>query len=393
MKKDTHILVITYWKFDDALIQTYTLPYLKIIESIISSDSKIHLVTLDAEPRQSKQITSTLFNISKPYFPFGLKSVIEWFKNFIFLFRFIKKNKIQHVHCWCTPAGVAGYILCKLTGVKLVLDSFEPHAEAMVENNTWKKNSIKFKLLMHYEKLQLKLAAHVICATHGMIGYSQKKYNIIKDHYFVKPACVDFSKFEANKRDFNLLNTIHEEDIVCVYAGKFNGIYLEKEVFDFFAIAHSHWGNKFKVVLLTNEPQEKIDHYCKNSNLDPTIITLKFVPHTQVPQYMALCDFGICPVKPVPTKQFCTPIKNGEYWAMGLPVVITKNISEDSDIIRSNDIGYVLNALTNEEYLNAVLKIETLLLNKEKLKIKIIEIAKKHRSFSIAESVYKTIYG
>ncbi|MBL7910338.1 MAG: glycosyltransferase [Bacteroidia bacterium] len=392
MKKDTHILVITYWKFDDALIQTYTLPYLKIIESIVGKDSKIYLLTLDAATRPINQITSVIYNISKTYFPFGLKSLFEWVKNFIFLIRFIKKNKIQYVHCLCTPAGVAGYILCKLTGAKLILDSFEPHAEAMVENNTWKKNSLRYKFLFRFEKLQLKLATHVICAAEGMIAYSQKKYNIKKENYFVKPACVDFSKFESVQKDFKLLDGITENNIICIYAGKFNGIYLEKEVFDFFAVAHSHWGDKFKVVLLTNESKEKIDHYCLNSNLNSSIITLKFVPHSDVPKYMALSDFGICPVKPVPTKQFCTPIKNGEYWAMGLPVVITKNISEDSDIIQTNDIGYVLNALNEEEYLKAIIKIESLLLNKEKLKLKIVEVAKKYRSFSIAEKIYKSIY-
>jgi glycosyltransferase involved in cell wall biosynthesis len=393
LKKDIHILVITYWKYDDALIQTYTLPYLKIIESIASKDSKIYLLTLDPKARPISQVSSAIYNISKAYFPFGIKSLFEWIKNFVFLLKFIKRNKIQYVHCWCTPAGVAGYILCKLTGVKLVLDSFEPHAEAMVENNTWKKQSLRYKLLIRFEKLQLKLANDVICAAEGMVAYSQKKYNIIKENYYIKPACVDFSKFESAKKDLKLLSGLTEEDIICIYAGKFNGIYLEKEVFDFFAIAHSYWGNKFKIVLLTNEPKEKIDQYCVNSNLDPGIINLKFVPHSEVPKYMALGDFGICPVKPVPTKQFCTPIKNGEYWAIGLPVVITKNISEDSDIIKLNDIGYVLSELTNEEYMNAVLKIESLLLTKEKLKNKIIEIAKKHRSFEIAEKIYISIYG
>jgi glycosyltransferase involved in cell wall biosynthesis len=246
---------------------------------------------------------------------------------------------------------------------------------------------------MRYEKLQLKLASHVICATEGMIAYSQKKYNVIKEHYFIKPACVDFSKFIAGKKDLKLVKGINEEDIVCVYAGKFSGIYLEKEVFDFFAIAHSHWGNKFKVVLLTNESQEKIHQYCKNSNLDPTIITVKFVPHSEVPKYLALGDFGICPVKPVPTKRYCTPIKNGEYWAMGLPVVIPNNISDDSDIIKLNKIGYVLNKLNNEEYLKSVLEIDLLLKNKDVLKQKIIDIAIKYRSYKIAENIYNSIYG
>ena len=386
-----NILVITYWDFEDALIQTYTLPYLKIIENIISENSKIFLFTLDAIERKNKIVSLKITNISKQYDKFGLKSILKWIKNFVYLYKLIKKEKIEYIHCWCTPAGVAGYILCKLTGIKLVLDSFEPHAESMVETKTWQKNSIRFKLLMHYEKLQLKLASHVICATKGMIAYSQKKYNIIKEHYFIKPACVDFSKFEAGKKDFKLVNGINEDDIICVYAGKFSGIYLEKEVFDFFAIAHLHWGNKFKVVLLTNEPKEKIDQYCVNSNLDPGIINLKFVPHSEVPKYMALGDFGICPVKPVPTKRYCTPIKNGEYWAMGLPVVIPNNISDDSDIIKLNKIGYVLNRLNNEEYLKAVLEIDLLLKNKDVLKQKIIDIAIKYRSYKIAENIYNSI--
>lgn len=392
MKKDTQILVLTYWKFDDALIQTYTLPYLKIIESIISKNSKVYLFTLDTSKRHSIQISPIIQNISKPYFPFGIRLVFEWIKNFIFLYKLIKKKHIQYIHCWCTPAGVAGYILCKLTGAKLILDSFEPHAEAMVETKTWKKQSISFKFLIRFEKLQLKLASHVICTTKSMITYSQIKFKIIKSNYFVKPACVDFSIFKTIKKDFNLMQGLTKDDIICVYAGKFGGIYLEKEIFDFFAVAHNYWGNKFKVILLTNENHTKIYNYCKNSNLDPNVIKLKFVPHSEVSKYLALGSFGICPVKPVPTKLFCTPIKNGEYWAMGLPIVITKNISDDSYIIKSNNIGYVLNEFNTDEYLKAVLKIESLLENKENLKLKIIEIAHKFRSFSIAESIYKSIY-
>jgi hypothetical protein len=393
LKKKINILVLTYWKFEDALIQTYTLPYLRIIESIITDESKIYLFTLDNRSNRNLHISPIITNISRTYYRFGFKSIIEWIKNFIYLYKLVKKNRIDYIHCWCTPAGVAGYVLCKLTGVKLVLDSFEPHAEAMVESKSWKNHSIQFIFLIYFERLQLKLASHVIFATQGMVNYSQKKYNIVKSNYFIKPACVDFSLFKSLKKDYSLIKGLSEEDIICVYAGKFGGIYLENEVFDFFAIAHKHWGNKFKVILLTNESSHKINIYCKNSNLHPSVINLKYVPHAEVPKYMALGDFGICPVKPVPTKKYCTPIKNGEYWAMGLPVIITKNISDDSDIINLNNIGYVLNELNNEEYLRAILKIEFLLKNKESLKLQIIEIAHKYRSFSVAEGIYKSIYG
>lgn len=50
------------------------------------------------------------------------------------------------------PAGALGYVLSKFTGSKLIIDSYEPHAESMVENGTWKKSSLKFKILFWLEK-------------------------------------------------------------------------------------------------------------------------------------------------------------------------------------------------------------------------------------------------
>ena len=47
MKEPGNILVFTQWSFKDALIQTYTLPYIDIIREIISSERKIILVTAE----------------------------------------------------------------------------------------------------------------------------------------------------------------------------------------------------------------------------------------------------------------------------------------------------------------------------------------------------------
>src|SRR6185295_4367020 len=118
-------------------------------------------------------------------------------------------------------------------------------------------------------------------------------------------------------------------------------------------------------------------------DLDPGIIEIRFVPHAHIPEYIGLADFALTPVKPVPTKRFCTPIKDGEYWAAGLPVVITKNISDDSEIIEKNNIGAVINEFTKDDYLKAIQKIDNLLNNQpaEVLSRKIISVAEKYRSF------------
>lgn len=395
MKSTKNILVLTYWSFSDALIQTYTLPYLKQIAEILSEESKIYLVTLEKDKGSGiiKLEGSNLINIQYPYSTFGLAASLAWFKNIFTLKNIIKKNNIDVIHSFCTPAGMIGYILSKLSGKPLILDSYEPHSEAMVENEEWTKNSLSFKLLFYFEKKQSKRATTIIATTAGMRDYALQKYNVAIKDFFVKPACVDLIKFKLDtKKDPALLQELNlQNKIVCVYAGKFGGIYLKDEVFEFYKICYQKWGNDFVALILTSHSEEEINGLILKHKLPKTIFRTIFVPHAQIAKYIGLGDFGITPVKPVSTKKYCTPIKNGEYWAMGLPVVITKNISVDSDIIEEENIGYVLKDLTVSEYNTAVKKISELM--KEKmLPAKIRAIAENKRNYSIAKTIYKTIY-
>ena len=108
---------------------------------------------------------------------------------------------------------------------------------------------------------------------------------------------------------------------------------------------------------------------------------------------MGLEDFALCPVKPVPTKKYCSPIKTGEYWSMGLPVVITDNISNDSTIIEQNNAGHVLRSLNENEYSKAVEHINELLKeDPAELSIRIRKLAEQYRNFDIARKIYSEIY-
>lgn len=399
MNQPIHILILTYWSFDDALIQTYTLPYLQIIGKYLPQGSKIFLVTLD-----NKKSVIPLENpgaliqyISLPYVPFGAKASLRWITNIFKLVSVIKRENISTIHAWCTPAGMIAYILSILTGRKLIIDSFEPHAEAMVENGEWKKNSIAFKLLFVFEKRQAKRAEYLIAASEGMRSYSRTKYGHTKDNFFVKPACVDLDLFsQKNIKNKDLLKKMDlENKIVCVYAGKFGGIYLEKEVFDLLKTAEKYWGNTFRAVILSSHESSYIKLMSEKAGLSPVTIIHTFVPHNQIPDYLGLGDFALTPVKPVSTKRFCTPIKDGEYWALGLPIIITDNISDDSGIIENYKIGAVLKAFDPGGYLKAIQQIDNLLKNNTRMQLynKIRPFAEKYRNFEIAENIYSKIYG
>ncbi len=77
--------------------------------------------------------------VAQPYKRLGWKKTIASVGQLIELYRVIKKNKIVAIHPFCTPAGGIGYLLSKISGAVLVMDSYEPHATAMVETGVWKK--------------------------------------------------------------------------------------------------------------------------------------------------------------------------------------------------------------------------------------------------------------
>ena len=402
-----NILALTFWSYKSGLIQTYTLPYLKIIANVLPENSKIYLLTMEKENLamdvsereevKAKLAQNGITLIPFKYHRFGVIAIIKWIWILIYLFITILIRDIKAIHSFCMPPSVAGSILSFSTGRKLIVDSYEPHAEASLENGDWRENSFAFKFLLGFEKVISKRAFIIISATEGMRQYAYEKYGVDFKKFFVKPACVDLNLFqEKNRKQTKLLKELKLEDkIVAVYAGKFGGIYLDQEVFDYFKIAQDYWGDKFRVLVLTNQPRQQLVDLAQNSGFDLDALCIKFVLHTDIPDYIGLGDFGITPVKPIPTKRYCTPIKNGEYWALGLPIVSTANISDDSEIIEKKKIGSIIHEFTDEAFLKSVKEIDAILKSetKENLFHKIRKVAVEYRSFDIAEKIYEKIYG
>ncbi|MFB9864457.1 hypothetical protein [Rufibacter immobilis] len=383
------IIAVTVWSANDPLIKVYTLPYLRLILSMFPSVS-YYLQTFDkGSPVQAPKHDNGISYIHASFSSSFIGKVIQYVRTIIKLVLLARNKDVAAVHAFCTPGAMIGYIVSALSGKPLLIDSLEPHAECMVESGTWSRESLYFKMLFFFEKLSVKNAKAIICVTPTMPSYVKEKYDYeIKDLYF-KPACVDLRSFEvaANntgnlKRELGISN-----EIICAYVGKFGDLYLEDEVFEFFAECYAYWGGRFKVLLLTNQSDEYLNKKSVESNFPFGNIIKKFVSPVEVPLYLSTASFAISPLKPIPTRRYCTPIKTGEYWAAGLPVVITRDISIDSDIIEQKNIGYVLKEFTINEYKNACLTIESLLQDRQ-LHSKVKDVAKEYRSFELAERAY-----
>jgi len=394
-KTPVRILFITQWQFPDPLVQTYTLPYVKIIQKITSCYSYVVTTNKSINSVQVKR-KGKIISIELPS---GNRLLfVKWLFNIICLWRITIKKQIQIIHPWCTPAGAVGVILKIFNkNLKLIIDSFEPHAESMVENKTWKKSGLKYKTLFYFEKMEARIADYLIFAAPGMEKYIQEKYKISIHTYSVKPACIDLEVFSIkHAKSAGLINKYNLQDkIVCVYAGKFGGIYLEDETFEFIKCCEKYWGkDSFRFLLLSNVSDAYISQKLSVFNIQSSTLIKLFIPHSEVPLYLGLADFAISPVKSVPTKKYCTPIKDGEYWAMGLPVVITPNISIDSEIIKESVTGAILESFDEKGYTNAIRQIDSIIKGKNRTEIynQIRPLAEKYRNFGIAEEIYKKIY-
>ena len=390
------ILVLTYWSFADALVQTYTLPYLRIMLSVLPEGSKIFLVTLERDGEiKTLPVEPGIENLRFRLYPFGLRAVVEWRKNLRTLRNFAQENSIDTIHAWCMPAGAIGYLLSKRTGLPLIIDSYEPHAESMVETGVWQPGGAAFRILFHFEKKQTFHAKHLIAAAPGMRKYARDKFGFT-GKLFVKPACVDLELFTIREKNPALIRNLGlENKIVGVYAGKTGGLYFREEVFRFYACCAEKWGDKFRLLLLSNMNRKVIESLAAGQGLPMECIIQNFVPHAQMPEWLSLADFGFTPVIPVPSKRYCSPVKDGEYWAAGLPVVITPGISIDSDLIEAHNAGVVINGFSKPEIFKALNELDALLQNESRsaLQQRIRSLAVQYRNFDIAENIYREIYG
>jgi glycosyltransferase involved in cell wall biosynthesis len=263
-----------------------------------------------------------------------------------------------------------------------------------LEAGVWKKNSLAFKMLFYLEKKQARKADVLIACVASMKDYIKEKYKTSPKEFYWKPVAVDFDLFsEKKKKNTALLKELDlQNKCIAVYAGKFGGSYLKKEVFALIKAAYNKWENDFRFLLLSNHPKTEVQEWMQEYQIPEAVLIQKYVPHSRVPDYIGLADFAVVPFVPVPSKRYGSPIKTAEYMAMGLPIIITKDISDDSKIIKANHFGYELDDYSEKEIKQSINTIEKMLLEKEELARATIVYARKHKNINKAITIYNSIY-
>lgn len=390
-----NILFIGYWAYDEGLTQSTILPHLKILTEMqqvkkvvftsIERSKQIKKKTLESDkvlhiPLSSKNLPVNLFNkfYDFLYFPKQLIGICQ-------------KYSIDHIICRGAPAGSLGYLVSKKTEISFSVESFEPHASYMLESGTWKNWDPRYIMQKHWEEQQKKHAFMLFPVANN---YKKQLVNekVEEGKIFTQPCEVDLEKFsiDTSRKIVTRANLlIGQDSIVGIYVGKFGNIYWDQEAFSLFNKARHYFGNRFHLLILSQMERQLITASLSSVKFPKSQYTLIKASFEQVPAYINCTDFAFALYRPGNSKQFLSPIKNGEYWACGLPVLIPDGIGDDSQILKATGLGVVIEDHDHPEkyfpQLEALIKA-----NKQQ---EIRQLAIKHRNPEVARKAYKKLIG
>src|SRR5262249_13742678 len=145
-----------------------------------------------------------------------------------------------------------------------------------------------------------------------------------------------------------------------VYIGSVGGRYILDRIGRFAGVASDMLGEVQLRVVTRAEPA-LVTSMLDSRGLDRAAWSLAAVRRERVPDELANQYAGLFFLTSGLSDHGCSPTKIGEYWAMGLPVVTTANVSDNDEIIRRERVGVIVNNHTDAEYRRAVGELQGLL--------------------------------
>jgi hypothetical protein len=342
------IFIFAYYSYKDPVFQSAVLPY--FVDFPEKEKFKFILLTFEQEKYQlnkqekeeikqflaqnnihwhTKKWHSGHFKIFKKGYDFLV--------SMIFSLYLIVKFKPKFIYSEGFPGAIITHFLSKITGKKHIVHTFEPHADYMIESGVWEKTSWEARFI---KKMELKIAQNAFAILTATNLYIEKFKPICPNTQFFRvPSCVDLELFQyaenqriKKRKELDL----SENDCLLVYLGKFGGMYWDEEVFDLFDYFKKNGNENYKLLIISKDNQLQFSH-----RLNEHIFWIN-ADRNEVPSWLSASDLAICGIKNIRSRRFSSPIKNGEYWAMGLKVIILEGISDDYISAQELSIGYVL---------------------------------------------------
>ena len=385
-----NIMFISYWGINEGLTQATVIPHLKILSEFEQVNSIIY-VSIERDNQELAPLSIDKV-VHKPIYS---KNIKPYYLNKIYDFIWIPKsligccitNSISKVICRGSPAGALGWMIWRKTKISFYVESFEPHADYMLESKVWKKYDPRYWLQKYWEKKQRQTAT-LLMPVAKSYGKFLLESGIREDKIFVVPCGVDTAKFKFNNEDRIKIRKhykIPTQSFVGVYVGKFGGMYLDYEALYFVKRALQNLMDLYVIIISPSMSREIETEISNISAITKRLTIIMGADQEEIAQYLSAADFGFAFYKPTPSTKYLSPIKFGEYWASGLPILSLSKVGDEHGF----KMGFA-HTINNHDEVNVFFSKRQQLTN-IKFKNDIVKFAQENRGYKFVSEAYEKV--
>ncbi len=262
------------------------------------------------------------------------------------------------VHARTFVGGVIGALLAPLVGAKLVYHAEGFYPDEQVDGGFWAEGSLPHRAARLVERyLYARADGIVVLSEQGR--FHVERLPVVHRRatpVVVVPSSVDLARFPSLERS----RWQSGSGLRLIYVGSIGGRYRLDRVAEFAATAFRRLG-RVSLRVLTPAGHEVGEAILRASGLPQEAWSLESVAHAKVSEELSRQNAGLHFLTPGIGQHAGSPTKVGEYWASGLPVVITPGVGDTEEIIRGEGVGVVVSEFSGESYDHALSELLNLL--------------------------------
>jgi glycosyltransferase involved in cell wall biosynthesis len=265
----------------------------------------------------------------------------------------VVRHRLDAIHARSHVPLAMALIARRLTRRRLIFDIRGLLAEEYFDAGRWVRGGMPYRLTDWVQRAGLRRADGFVVLTERVRDHLWG--DAVPERTHVIPCCADFDRLAPGSLDARAELGVGERPLM-VYVGKLTGVYMDREMADFFAVARRRQPDLVFEVL-TQSPADSILDELQRAGIPEDAYRITSVPPDEVGGYLAAADFAICFCHPKPSLIASSPTKVGEYLAAGLPVASGPDVGDTDAILRRDDAGVIVDGFTDEAYERAADKI------------------------------------
>ncbi len=271
------------------------------------------------------------------------------------------KTRFDIIHARTFIGGLMGLMIAPALRAKLIYHNEGFYPDEQVDGGVWRLNSRAHRVAKRLEQMMYSRADAIIALSHRAKSEIEKIAEVERKAtpVIVVPSCVDLDHFK-----FNPAEPYRNGDTLrFVYVGSVGGRYMLDRIGRFVAVASKE--NRVHLRVLTRTSAEIVNSMLAAAGLSHEEYDVDSVAYANMPSQLASSHAGLFFLTQGISEHGCSPTKIGEYWAAGLPVITTPNVSDTDDIIRRERVGVIVNGHSDGEYAETAAELRRLLEDNE----------------------------